>query len=162
VNENAVEPHLTPIEARAALDAVERGRLRVVEEIDLPRWYWWSLATGWIAVGFLTDLQHPWLTTAATVIFGAAHASVAPRVLSGRHGSDRLSVSAAVAGRRVPRLVLGAIVGLALLTIAGALAAEADGAGHPVTIASVPVAVAIVLGGPQLLAAIRRRAARGA
>jgi hypothetical protein len=39
-----------------------------------------------------------------------------------------------------------------------ALAAHADGAGHPATLGSVPVAVAIVLGGPQLMTAVRRRA----
>jgi hypothetical protein len=46
------------------------------------------------------------------------------------------------------------------VTIAVALAMAADGAGHPVTIASVFVALLILLGGPQLLAWIRRRAAR--
>jgi hypothetical protein len=55
--------------------------------------------------------------------------------------------------------VIGGVAALALVTIAGALAASADGAGHPVTIACIIVAVIIVLGGPQLLAYIRRRAA---
>jgi hypothetical protein len=154
-----VEHDMTPLEARAALDTVERGRLRVVEEIDLPRWYWWGLAVGWIALGFVTDLQHPWLTTAATFAFGAVHASVAARVADGRHRSGRLAVSRAVAGRHAASLVISGLIGLALLTIAGALAASADGAGHPVTIASVPIAVLLVLGGPQLLAVVRRRAA---
>jgi hypothetical protein len=52
------------------------------------------------------------------------------------------------------------VASLALVTIAGALAASADGARHPVTIASCFVAVIIVFGGPQLLAWVRRRAAR--
>jgi hypothetical protein len=156
-----MERNVTPLEARAALDTVERGRLRVIDEIDMPRWYWWGLALGWIGLGFITDLGHPWLTAAATLLFGTVHASVASRVVSGRHRSRRLSVSAAVAGRRIPQLVIGGLIALACLTIAGALAAQADGARHPVTIASIVVAVMIVLGGPQLLAAIRRRAARG-
>jgi hypothetical protein len=157
-----MERHVTPLEARAALDTVERGRLRVIDEIDLPRWYWWGLALGWIGLGFITDLGHPWITSAATLIFGAVHSSVAPRVVSGRHRSGRLSVRADVAGRHVPRLVIGGLLILAALTVAGALAADADGARHPVTVASVLVAVTILLGGPQLLAVIRRRAARSA
>jgi hypothetical protein len=48
------------------------------------------------------------------------------------------------------------------VTIAASLAVSADGAGHPVTIASSFVAVIIVLGGPQLLASVRRRATRTA
>jgi hypothetical protein len=155
-----MQRQMTPAEARVALDAVERGRLRVIGEIDLPRWYWWGLALGWIGVGYVTDLQHPWLTAGVTLLFGAVHATAASRVLSGRHRSRKLSVRADVAGREVPRLVIGGLLLLVALTIAGALAAQADGARHPATMASVLVAVMIVLGGPQLLAAARRRAER--
>jgi hypothetical protein len=63
-----------------------------------------------------------------------------------------------VAGRHTARLVILAVAALAGVTVAGALAAQADGARHPVTMASVLVAVIIVLGGPRLLAIIRRRA----
>jgi hypothetical protein len=153
--------HLTQQEARAALDSIDRSRLRVIDEIDLPRWYWWGLALGWIALGFIADLNHPWVTSAATLVFGAAHSILAPRVTDGRHRSHRLSVSAQIAGRRTAQLVIGAVVSLACLTVVGALAADADGARHPATIASIFVAVIILLGGPQLLASCRRRAARG-
>lgn len=153
---------LTTDEARAALHTIERGRQRVIDEIDLPRWYWWSLAVGWIGLGVVTDLAGPWLTAVATFTFGTAHAAVAPRVLSGRRRTRQLSVRADVAGRRVPWLVLGGLVGLVGLTIAGALAAAADGARHPVTVASIVVAVIVVGGGPRLLAVVRRTAARAA
>lgn len=157
-----MEPHVTANEARAALDSVERGRRHVIDEIDLPYWYWFGLAIGWIALGFITDLKHPWLTTAGTLLFGAVHSSVAPRVVDGRHRSPQLSVSRELAGRQTARIVLGGIVVCALITIGGSLAIGADGARHPVTITGVFVAVIIVLGGPQLLAAVRRRAARDA
>ncbi len=152
--------HLTQQEARAALDSIDRSRLRVIDEIDVPRWYWWGLALGWVALGYIADLHHPWLTSAATLLFGAVHATVAPRVTDGRHRSHRLSVSAQLAGRRTAQLVIGAVVCLAVLTVGAALAADADGARHPATIASILVGLIIVLGGPQLLASRRRRAAR--
>jgi hypothetical protein len=157
-----MQPHVTPLEARAALDTVERGRLRVIEEIDLPSWYWWGLALGWIALGVINDVANDWVRAAATLIFGAVHAAVAPRVISGRHRSRHLSVSAEVAGPHVAWLVIAGLIGLGALTVAAALAAAADGARHPATMASILVAVIIVLGGPQLLAVIRRRAARAA
>jgi hypothetical protein len=155
-----MEHEISVHEARAALDTVDRGRRRVIDEIDLPRWYWWGLALGWIGLGVITDLKHPWLTAAATLAFGAVHAAVAPRVVDGRHRTHRLSVRSELSGRRTARLVIGALIVLAGLTIAGALAASADGARHPVTIASVPIAIMILLGGPQLLASVRRRAAK--
>jgi len=149
-----------PLEARAALDTVEKSRLRVIDEIGLPRWYWWGLALGWIILGWVTDLNYPWLTAAATLVFGAVHSAIAPRVINGRHRSNQLSVNADIVDRHLPALVLGGLIILAGITVAGAVAISADGAQHPVTITSIFVAVVIVLGGPRLLAAVRRRAVR--
>lgn len=114
---------------------------------------------GWVGVGVVTDLANSWITLVATLVFGAVHASVAQLVIGGRHRTTQLSVRADVAGRHTPLLVLGSLVAFTALTIVGSLAANADGADHPVTMASIFVAVLIVLGGPQLMAAIRRRAA---
>jgi hypothetical protein len=161
-SEQNMEQPVGPVEARAALDAVERGRLRVIDEIDVPQWYWWGLALGWIALGVIADLGHGWLTTVATFAFGTIHAAVAPRVISGRHASHNLSVRASVAPAYLTRVVIGGLLALGALTVALALLARADGADNPVTIASVIVAVIIILGGPLLVANARRRAARAA
>jgi hypothetical protein len=157
-----MEHPVTPNEARAALDSVDRGRRQVIGEIDLPRWYWFGLALGWVALGVITDLKYPWVTAGATFLFGAVHSTVAPRVVDGRHRSHRVSVRRELTGKQTARLVLGGIIGLAFVTIGGSLALHADGARHPVTITSIFVAVIIVLGGPQLLAWVRHRAARNA
>ena len=150
----------TEAQAKMALEAIERGRQHVVDEIDLPRWYWWGLAAGWIGVGFVTDLDHPWATGIATLAFGAVHASAASVVLGGRRRTRQVSVRADVAGHHVPLLVIVSLLGLAALTTASGIWASADGARHPATAASIVVAVLIVLGGPRLMAAVRRRAAR--
>jgi hypothetical protein len=152
---------LTPEQARAALDTVERSRLRVVDEIAVPRWYWGGLALGWIGLGVISSLvDNPWISTAATLLFGAVHAWVAPQVINGRHGSRQLSVGAHVVGRQVTRAVLAGLVVMVGVTVAAALVLNADGARHPSIEAAVLVAVAIVLGGPLLLQTFRRRAAR--
>jgi hypothetical protein len=92
---------ITDAEARLALRSIEERRRQVIAEIDMPRWYWWGLALGWIGLGFVTDLGHPWVTAAATLAFGAVHSGVASHVLSGRHRSPQLSVRADVAGPSV-------------------------------------------------------------
>ena len=155
-----MEQRVTPQEARAALQTVDRNRLRVIQEIDVPGWYWWGLATGWIALGVIADLQHPWATIAATFAFGAIHSSIAGYATSGRHRTKQLSVRADVAGRQVSWIVIAGLIGLTCVTVAVALAVAADGAEHPATIASVFVAVLILLGGPLLLAWARRLATR--
>lgn len=151
---------ITPDQARLALDAVERGRLRVIDEIGLPRWYWWGLALGWIALGVVTDLKNAWATGAATLAFGAVHASVAGRAASGRRRTQRVSVRAEIVGRDTARIVIGIVASLGALTVGLGWAAHADGARHPVTIAGLFIATIIVLGRPQLIAAVQRRAAR--
>ena len=150
----------TEVEAQRALDEIERRRLEVVDEIGLPAWYWWGLALGWVVVGVLVDLDIAWVTAAATLAFGTVHAAVAHRAIGGRQRTTRLSVRADVVGDHVPALVIGAVVGLGVLTVVVGTLLSVDGAGHPVTAAGVLAAVLILLGGPRLVAALRHRAAR--
>jgi len=149
--------HVTAAEARLALDDIEHRRRQVAEEIDVPRWYWPALAGGWVVLGVIADLGHPWLTLGATALFGAAHASVSGWVLSGRHGNNRLSVRRDVAGTRIATVTIVFLLAMVAVTVGLALLADADGAGHPCTAASIVVAVALVCGGPSLTAAARRR-----
>ncbi len=151
--------HMTADDARGALAQVEQGRQYVIDEFGMPRWYWWSLALGWILLAVLTDLQIVWLTLVATFAFGAGHSMIFNYLAAGRHRTRQLSVRYDTVTRFAQFAVVGALIGLGVVTIIGALLAHADGAGHPVTIASIPVAVAIVLGGPTLMGTIRRRAA---
>ena len=56
--------------------------------------------------------------------------------------------------------MIGFLLAMVVVTVGLALLADADGADHPATIASVVVAVAVICGGPNLMAAVRRRAQR--
>jgi hypothetical protein len=151
---------IDPADARVALHDIDDRRRQISEEIKVPAGYWWGVALGWIALGVITDTGNAVAGLVATIAFGAIHAAVAPRLLSGRHGSRQLSVRADVVGRHMAATVLAGLVALAGVTILLAVLAEADGAGHPVTMASVVVAVAVLCGGPQLVAAMRRRIVR--
>jgi hypothetical protein len=148
---------ISDTEARLALSSIEHRRRQVIAEIDMPRWYWWSLAAGWIGLGILADLDHPWLTLAVTLCFGAAHAVAASHVLSGRHRSHRLSVRADVVDPHIPAVVIGFLLLMVAATLVLALVANADGARHPSILASVVVAILVPLSGPALMAAVRRR-----
>jgi hypothetical protein len=149
---------ISDVEARVALRSIERQRQQVIAEIDLPQWYWISVAGGWVVLGVLADYGPAWATVVGTVLFGAAHAAVAPRVLSGRHGSPRLSVRSDLVSHEIPGLVIGFLVLLTVVTVALALIANADGARHAALLASVVVASLVLLGGPRLMDLVRRRA----
>ncbi len=144
-------------DARQALRAVDEERRRVIAEIDMPRWYWWGLAIAWVALGVATGYENVWVTSSATLLFGAVHAAVASRLFSGRHKSGQMSVSASTVGRRVPLILFGSLIALAIASIGVGFAVDADGAEHASTIAACFAAVVILCGGPSLMAAIRRR-----
>jgi hypothetical protein len=149
------------LEARLALHEIERERQRVIAQIGMPHWYWWGLAGCWIALGVLNDVANAWVIALATITFGAVHSAISQWLLGGRRRTSGVMVRAEVAGRRAPVIVFGFLIALAGVTVAAGFAAYADGAEHPGTIASILVAVMILLGGPRVMAAIRARA-RGA
>ncbi len=151
---------ITEAEARLALSSIAERRREVLAEIDMPGWYWWGVGLGWIGLGVVTDLGPAWLALVATFLFGATHAAVAQHVLSGRHRSSQLSVRADQLSRHIPLVVIGYLLVLAAATVVLALLAQADGAGHPVTAAGVVVGIAVIAGGPRLMAAVSRRAQR--
>ena len=147
-------------EAGLALSSIERHRKQVIAEVNVPPWYWFALAAGWVALGVIADYAPPWAYIAGTILFGAAHASIAPRVISGRRASPQLSVRGNVVGHRIPILIIGLLVVMVAVTVAIALLLHADGARHPATWASVVVAALLVVVGPALMGVVRRRAER--
>jgi len=151
---------VNPADAGRALAEIERRRRQIIAQIDIPAWYWWGLALGWVALGLVTLADMPWLSVAATVGFGVLHAVVAARVMDGRHGSRQLSVRADVVSRHVRSLVIAFLLVLVAITIVIALVADALGAPQPVLIASAAVALLVLVGGPRLMALVRHRAAR--
>jgi len=151
-------PKISETEARLAMSSIERRRQQVVAEINVPPWYWFVLAGGWVGLGVLADYGPVWATTAGTLLFGAAHATIAPRVLSGRRGSPRLSVRGDLVSRRIPLVVIGFLMIMIMATIGAALLFNADGARHPATLAGVVIAAIVVCGGPSLMGWVRRGA----
>jgi hypothetical protein len=147
-------------EARYALSSIEERRKQVIAEINVPPWYWLALAAGWVALGVISDFAPAWVVIAATLLFGAAHATVAPRVLSGRRASSQLSVRGELVDRRIPILIIGLLVVMVAVTVVLALLLHADGARHPATWASVVVAALLLVEGPALMGTVRRRAER--
>ncbi len=148
--------HVTPRDARAALDAVDHARARVAGEVGLPQWYWGLLAAAWMALGAIGDLGPQWLAVVATVAFGVAHSTVAARRLDGRRRTGRLQVRSDVAGRRTPAVVIGMLLALVAVTIAAGFVLHTDGARHPGIGAAILVAVIVGLGGDTMLRVLRR------
>lgn len=148
--------NIVPDQARAALEAAAQARRRVADEAGLPRGYWWVLAGAWLGLGAIGEFGPQWLSITATLGFGAAHSAFATRLLDGRRRTDGVQVSAEVAGRRLPLVVIGMLLGLVALTVAAAFALDADGTRHAGIWSSVLIAAIIGFGGPEILRVLRR------
>ncbi|OEV00520.1 hypothetical protein AN217_24980 [Streptomyces qinglanensis] len=146
----------TAEQAGEAIAAVDRAQRQVAAEVGLPRIYWWGMAAGWLALGLIDQFGPAWLTVVGTLGFGMGHSAFAARLLGGRRRTDRLQVSAAVAGRRVPFVVVGMLLGLVGVTILAAMTLKADGAGHPTLWAAALTAAVTGFGGPEILRALLR------
>ncbi len=151
---------ISETEARLALSSIERRRQQVIAEINVPPWYWFVVAAGWVVLGILAAYGPGWATIAGTLIFGIAHSTIAPRVLSGRRGSPQLSIDRDLVSRRIPFLVIGFLLMMTAATVGFALLFNADGARHPAALAGLVVAIVVLAGGPALMASVRRRAQR--
>src|SRR4051812_23103552 len=109
---------ISEADARLALRSIDDQRQQVIAEIDLPQWYLGGLATAWVLLGVASDTGNAWVGGGATLLFGAAHATVAQRVFSGRHKSSQLSVRAGVVGRHLPAVLFAWLIGLGAATVA--------------------------------------------
>ena len=151
----------TQAEAHVALHDVARAREQVIGEIGMPWWYWWGLAGCWVALGVLSDLGvAAWVAAVATVAVGAVHSYVFQRLVGGRNRSGDVQVRRDVAGRRAEVRVIVFLLALVALTVVSALLLSWDGAAHPGTWAGAFTATVLLLGGPRVMARIRRDALR--
>lgn len=101
-----------------------------------------------MVLGVVIDLGNAWVIGIATVVFGMVHAVAMSWALPHpQHQGSRLPL-------RTARL-LGFLLVLAAATVVLGVLASEDGADHPVTAASVVVAVALVCGGPRVVATSR-------
>ncbi|WP_017935630.1 hypothetical protein [Nocardioides sp. Iso805N] len=147
---------LTPAEAQEALAAVARAQRQIAGEVGLPRVYWWAMAAAWVVLGVLNEVGPRGIGVVVTFLVGAGHSVFATRYLDGRRPTSGVQVSAAVAGGRTQVVVIGMLLMLVALTVAAALALDADGTGHPAIWAGVLVGVIVGFGGPEILRVLRR------
>lgn len=147
---------MTSSDAREALDSIAKAQHAVTSEVGLPRGYWWAMAAGWIVLGTIGQYGPSWLVIAATVAFGAGHATLASRLLGGRNRTGRLQLSADAVGHRVAPIVIGMLLCFVALGVLAAIGLDADGSAHAQIWASAMVALTVGFGGPEILRLLLR------
>ena len=147
---------IDPEEALDALESANRARKQMSDEVGLPKGYWWAMAAGWLALGAIAQFCPWWVSVAATVVFGVGHSILASRLLSGARRTSGVQVSREITGVKNVLVVVGILLVLVALTISFALVLDAQGVGMPALWSGLVVAVMTGIGGPEILASVRK------
>jgi hypothetical protein len=131
----------------AALGEIQRRRAQVIRAVLVPRWYWWVMAAGMVAIGAARDSGDklvqattiPLAVLVMAVLTGAMIPVVRRRVQVHSTSNPGARGAAAIVGLIV-------LVDAAILVTAASLAAA--GFRYPGTVATAAGATVLVIAGP--------------
>jgi hypothetical protein len=140
-----------PIDAELALAEVQARRAQVIDHNLTPPWFWPSL--GGLIVLFVAAVESevPWLVAAGSVVYGVGLAVLIALVIR----RVRVQVRPELLGVRGFLTIVGFAGGLVALGLGVGLTLDALDAPWPATIACVPVAAGLAVGGPRLIRHLR-------
>jgi hypothetical protein len=128
----------------------------------VPRWYWWAVGGGMVALGAVIDTQPQTLVVIAALLFAAAVAGLSVWAIVGglagaRVRGDLMGLEGGVGIVLLDFLVIGGSLGVAFST-------RALGWPYPATIGTACGAILLGIGGPLLMSRLesvmRARAGR--
>jgi hypothetical protein len=144
---------IDPGEANAALSEIERRRSEVIDQSLVPAWYWWAVGLPMVGLGVIVDTRNALAITSAAVIFALGVALLTAWIIFG--GLRHVKVHETLLGPRGAGLIVAFVGILVVGTIGLAFVLEATDVPDPATIATIACAIALVLGGPALMRALR-------
>jgi len=146
------EPHAG--DAARALAEIRRRQQQVIDQATVPGWYWWAVGALMVALAVGVDIRTPAAVGAAVPVFVVGLLSATGAAVRGQFRQARLR-NGLLDGRGV-----AAILGFVALVVGGTLgiafALRAAGIHYPATLACLAGGIAMGLGGPVLMRALRR------
>jgi hypothetical protein len=140
-------------QAAAALAEIERRQAQVIDQALVPRWYWWLVGVGMVAVGAVADTGQTSFVVAAAFTYALVVAAVSVWFIAGR---SRARVHSDLLGGRGAVAIMAFIYVVVGLSLAVAFGLRAGHVTHPGTFGTLAGAVLVVIGGPLLMSVLRR------
>ena len=141
-------------DAPRALAEVRRRQQQVIDQATVPGWYWWAVGALMVVLAVGVDIRTPAAVGAAVPVFVVGLLSATGVAVSGLFRQARLR-NGLLDGTGVT-----AILGFVALIVGGTLgiafALRAGGIRYPATLACLAGGIAMGLGGPVLMRALRR------
>jgi hypothetical protein len=145
-------PHIPPVDAELALAEVQARREQVVGSNLVPTWFWRSL--GGLMILFVAGVESHvrWLVVASSVVYAIGLATLILLVIR----RSPVQVRPELLGLRGGVAIGGFAGGLVVVGVGLGLGLEALGVPFPATVGVAAVAVGLAVGGPRLMAYLRR------
>ena len=141
-------------EAAQALADIQRRQQQVIDQATLPGWYWWSVGALMVVLAVGVDTRTPAVLGSAVAVFVVGLLSATGVVVRSQFLRARLR-DGLLDGRGVVA-ILGFVALIVGCTLGLAFGLRAAGVSHPATLACLAGGIALGLGGPVLMRALRR------
>jgi hypothetical protein len=148
------EQRLEVGDAAAELAEINRRQAGVIDAVLVPRWYWWVVGLLLVPIGLAVDSHQTTATAVIAVLMALIIAGLSVWMISGVY--TRARIHPATLGAPGSLFIVGfvwVVVGVSLVV---AFALQAAGVAYPGTIGTVLAAVMLIVGGPVLMARLRR------
>lgn len=145
--------NISPSDAARSLADIGNRQARVIDEVLVPGWYWWTVAALTVVLGVVVDSHRAALVALAAAIYVVLVAGVTVWMIMGR---NRARVSRHLLGDRGALAIVGFVWVVVGLSLAVGFALRTAGAGYPATVACIVCAIGLIVGGPTLMSYLRR------
>ena len=141
-------------EAAEALAEIQRRQQQVIDQATVPGWYWWSVGALMVVLAVGVDTRTPAVLGVAVAVFVVGLLSATGVVVRSQFLRARLR-DGLLDGRGVVA-ILGFVALIVGCTLGLAFGLRAAGVSYPATLACLVGGIALGLGGPVLMRALRR------
>jgi hypothetical protein len=140
-------------QAAAALEEIDQRQRQVIDQALVPRWFWWMVGVGMVAVGAVADTGQTRYIVAAAFTYALLVAAVSVWFIAGR---ARARVHSELLGAQAAVAILAFVYVVVGLSLAVAFRLKAGHVAHPGTFGTLVGAVLVIAGGPMLMSVLRR------
>ena len=141
-----------PDEAARALAQIRERQEQVINVTVIPAWYWWLLGALIVVLSGAVESHDPATIGLGVTVFTLGIVGGTGWVV---RGAVHVKPRNELLGPRGVLMILGFVALVVGVTLGVAFSLQAVGVSHPATLASLPGAVLLIVGGPMLTRALR-------
>ena len=141
-------------DAARELEEIQRHQAGVIEAVLVPRWYWWAVGLLLVPLGAVADSHQRSATAVGAVVVALLIAAVSVWMITGVYRGAR--IHPATLGAAGSLYIVGFIWVVVGVSLVFAFSWQAAGYAYPGTLGTIIAAAMLIVGGPLLMARIRR------